>query len=1354
MDSYGDYHIPWSHACEDSCNFHFGIDFDFPLPPSDGDDESEDVWSVEAGEITYVFPWEYDTGSRDIVQEWVIVVCEDQNAESGWCYAHIEPISGEFSEEQEVLFGIDPIATMAELQEVEEVDLVKHLHFMRSKAEYDLNNPGLLNPLAYLDPAPVASEDFTWDFFMGQPAGAQRYFFLPDVPAVDLDPEHQMLGGWLEEWPTVAAAQAAMFTDTDGNDGVVDVNGEVDFFAYIIGTGEGDCGGEPQCFTIMPRRMSWSLFFWDPGISDWRPVQEPDDTDFTRYVFDFGDIPIGGSEDWDEYKQLYFAYQPSEMWAGLWGTEVCLTNCSAAEDWDGIETIKEEGWNTALRSAGVDPSYHPLNMVTPDGLYRATVSAFDWELSPPTEYSIEFMLNNTKEIAQEVILSDAVTDQPVWHAEWVATYGQDGFVPVKEVYANLTAQPGSTLDIEIIFSGPMMQSLTPYVRFCRQEGDPLVAEPAVVEWTSTNLPAGYVDTWHGTVDVPEEGYSGWLTMQIKAKDISDLGLLDPSIADPEPPTGPSDDEYTDEHHGFGIAFEVEPGWPAELHDEVWSSPVLGDLDDDGDLDVAIQTGDGFVHLLDDDGSSMDPALWPMDMEWSYCNLSVQASPALADLDEDGDLDVLAMHPWGCFAVDWATGAALPGWVNGVHMGEGPYWGFYPSLSSPAVGDVDGDGHLEVVLCRHLASEWNLDPTVWLFEHTGGTKTWSRDLEVSLDGPSVISTAAIGDVSSSHAGMEIIVCTAEGFVFGNPPVDGPSDYSSSAVYVLDASGNNVVTPAYLDAWIWSSPVVADLDGDDDNEIIIGTGADGADRRKVLVLDGSTLDVERSWSVGGAVLGPVAVADLNDDGCPDVVAAASNGKIYAWSGEDYAALDGFPVGLTGYPAIGASVADIDGDLDVEIVVGTSEGLLYAINPDGSFCSGYPIDCADGILGQAAIGELDGDGSLEIVFADKSAPVAYCYDMGAGTFPAEMPWRQFQHDGWHSGFLEADNTAPQPPTSLDGTIEYTVFGGEVDLSWELSVNDAFSPDPQDPADVVGYVVWRSFPPGDPSQAGMARAGSGSFTDRFIAQGPVVRYVVTAWDGTNESVYSNDVRFHTHADQLVSAGCAVVEIRGDAPGSRVPDGWASATIPEAVVPAMGEQAVSGTDAESVGNPGCLTDGSLGEAYVPSAGAVAVVMDLGEECCVSAIVPETGATTTALENALRIEVAGADRCYSELPAGDLTETDIRYIRVCGAAGLCEVGAYGRRPETDQVLVQTVRRASSDAGWIIPVPDLAGGSAVDVRIFDLGGRLVWAGTGEPETDVCWNGLDGSGTPVPDGCYLVQYAAGSVVRGGRLIVTGE
>lgn len=151
-----------------------------------------------------------------------------------------------------------------------------------------------------------------------------------------------------------------------------------------------------------------------------------------------------------------------------------------------------------------------------------------------------------------------------------------------------------------------------------------------------------------------------------------------------------------------------PGWPVFLGDTSWSSPAVGDIDRDGQLEIvagydcdgapgqtcAPQYG-GYVGAWNPDGSVV--AGWPRFVSKQV----VWSSPALVDLDGDGGLDVVVgqgnmpatmfdggLQPMGGeYVYAWrGDGTAVPGWP--VRVGRNV-------TSSPAVGDVDGDGSPDV-----------------------------------------------------------------------------------------------------------------------------------------------------------------------------------------------------------------------------------------------------------------------------------------------------------------------------------------------------------------------------------------------------------------------------------------------------------------------------------------------------------------------------------------------------------------------------------------------------------------------------------------------------------------------------------
>ncbi|MDQ3933980.1 MAG: S8 family serine peptidase [Actinomycetota bacterium] len=182
---------------------------------------------------------------------------------------------------------------------------------------------------------------------------------------------------------------------------------------------------------------------------------------------------------------------------------------------------------------------------------------------------------------------------------------------------------------------------------------------------------------------------------------------------------------------------------------------------------------------------------------------------------------------------------------------------------------------------------------------------------------------------------------------------------------------------------SSPAFADIDGDNRNELVFGTAdgfvhamkRDGSEARGWPVrTDPLPLHSGRAFSSGeiprgashGAILGSAAIADLDRDGVPEVVAADFEGKAYAWSaagrllwkreadpafsGKPLAPFENVRKGETNRTQHGFLASPVAADLDrddggrQEIVLAGMDRHVYAFNHDGSRVPGFPVLVVD--------------------------------------------------------------------------------------------------------------------------------------------------------------------------------------------------------------------------------------------------------------------------------------------------------------------------------------------------------------------------------------------------------------------------
>ena len=123
-----------------------------------------------------------------------------------------------------------------------------------------------------------------------------------------------------------------------------------------------------------------------------------------------------------------------------------------------------------------------------------------------------------------------------------------------------------------------------------------------------------------------------------------------------------------------------------------ATPALGDLDGDGDLDLVVGEASGAINLYRNVGSRTAPAFELVSDTFQGIDVGRRSAPTLADLDGDGRLDLLVGSEDGELQLWLASGA--PGEIaftrdEGFAVRSDAY-------AAPALGDLDGDGDLDLV----------------------------------------------------------------------------------------------------------------------------------------------------------------------------------------------------------------------------------------------------------------------------------------------------------------------------------------------------------------------------------------------------------------------------------------------------------------------------------------------------------------------------------------------------------------------------------------------------------------------------------------------------------------------------------
>lgn len=168
--------------------------------------------------------------------------------------------------------------------------------------------------------------------------------------------------------------------------------------------------------------------------------------------------------------------------------------------------------------------------------------------------------------------------------------------------------------------------------------------------------------------------------------------------------------------------------------------------------------------------------------------------------------------------------------------------------------------------------------------------------------------------------------------------------------------------------YSSPAVADLDDDGSPEVIGATYT-------LFVLNGE--DGSLQWSLdpdGGRVWPGVVVADVDGDDDLEIVTAHGGGYVHVFDHAGNIVWSQQPTPGDELRSLAASDLEEDGDLEILVASTRSENQWYVYEHDGALRAGnwpqhYPNSSTNGYSAgcyneNIAVGDLDGDGRGEII------------------------------------------------------------------------------------------------------------------------------------------------------------------------------------------------------------------------------------------------------------------------------------------------------------------------------------------------------------------------------------------------------
>ncbi len=498
----------------------------------------------------------------------------------------------------------------------------------------------------------------------------------------------------------------------------------------------------------------------------------------------------------------------------------------------------------------------------------------------------------------------------------------------------------------------------------------------------------------------------------------------------------------------------------------------------------------------------------VDWQANIDSTNIFSSPRAVDLTNDGVLDIVLggglenfARTQAISAIDGATGDII--WQVGARN---------QIFGSATFYDITGDNIPDVFIGGRTAELIAIDGSngavIWEFYPQGDT------MDPVDDDLFQFYTSQIVPDQNGDGYSDLLVAN------GGYPAAGPLDPDRPPNYIMVISaldGEELAKAMVPDEKeTYMSPIVNDLDGDGEMDVLFGTGGETiggslwrATLSEVMSNDLSNA-IELMSGANKGFLGPPSIADFNLDDVMDIVVHSYDGRIAAFDGatNEQLWLYEFP-GTESYatPAIGRFTDDLIPDIITTAAVGLAPSFdsFKMILIDGATGELVFQESRDGwsLITPVAV-DFDGDGFDEGIFCSNSS------------FTAGPP---FQHQVLLIDFN--DDTITTLVDFLDGTnLAITPWVGDLENDGALDLVYAHHLSPSTPKPSDGFTV--------------KRLNLDTDTPDNIAFGA---YLGTNYDGTYDNPLEACAAFsmeETHADAScfgVANGNYTISVTGGTP-------------------------------------------------------------------------------------------------------------------------------------------------------------------------------------------------------------------------------